>query len=123
MSEQLYHYTCAHSVNGIRRDGKLRPNRHPLLDMELVWLTDMEVPDLYALGLTSHLIRCRRTEFRAVCGDVGALHWPVLARELRRLHGDMRSGVAALESAVGVRPMHWWVSTGPVPVLDLEAVE
>jgi hypothetical protein len=121
---ELYHYTCAHSAKGIRRSGKLDPNPHPLLGtFELVWLTDLEHPDMYALGLTSHIIKCRRTEYRVTVDAPDAMRWADLARELRR-SGDaaLRSGVADLESAVGVRPMHWWVSTVPVRVVQLEAV-
>jgi hypothetical protein len=121
---RLFHFTCAHSVNGIRRTNRLEPNVHPLLGrLALVWLTDMEEPDIYGLGLTSHLIRCRRTEYR-VSVDTEALHWPDLARTLRRTTSDRQvlAGVESLESATGARPMHWWVSLASVPVVELEAV-
>jgi hypothetical protein len=125
VADVLYHYTCAHSVKGIRREMKLTPNRHPLLGvLEFVWLTDLDVPDVDALGLTSHIIKCRRTEYRATAGENEALHWPKLARHLRLTTGDRQilAGVRALESAPGARPMHWWVSFSPVPVTELEAV-
>lgn len=128
MADQLYHYTCGHSVKGIRREGKLTPNRHPLLGMlELVWLTDLDIPDVDALGLTSHILKCRRTEYRATvdaADAVQAMHWPKLARHLRLTTGDQQilAGVRELESAPGARPMHWWVAFSPVPVTALEAV-
>lgn len=122
--KRLYHYTCAHSINGIRRTGRLEPNPHPLLGrLALVWLTDLDVPGTYGLGLTSHLIRCRRTEYRASV-DTEALHWPDLARTLRRTTDDRQvlAGVQSLESATGALPMHWWVSLTSVPVVELEPV-
>jgi hypothetical protein len=125
VADVLYHYTCAHSLKGIRREGKLTPNPHPLLGgLELVWLTDLDIPDIGALGLTSHIIKCRRTEYRITAGGVEALHWPEFARQLRRTTGDRQilAGVNALEGAPGVLPMHWWVSTWPVPVVLLEPV-
>lgn len=126
MADVLYHYTCAHSVNSIRRDGKLKPNRHPLLGgLELVWLTDLDVPDVYALGLTSHLLRCRRTEYRATVDAEAtiAVRWTEYARALRRAGSrEVLDGIRSLETASGVLPMHWWVSVWPVPVVELEAV-
>lgn len=119
--KRLYHYTCAHSINGIRRDGKLNVNAQPLLGgMELVWFTDLEQPDVYALGLTSHLLKCRRTEYRAAV-DTEAMHWPASARTLRGT-ARFQSGIRALESATLAQPMHWWVSLWPVPVAELEPV-
>jgi hypothetical protein len=65
VSRRLYHYTCGHSVNGIQRTGTLEPNAQPILGgVHLVWLTDLAEPDVYGLGLTSHILKCRRTEYR-----------------------------------------------------------
>lgn len=105
---RLYHYTCRHSLAGIRADGLLRVNRQPVLDgLELVWLTDLETPDRAALGLTSRVLQCDRTEHR-VKVDAGAVHWPVFARQLPAT--QRRS----LELAPGALPMHWYVSEQPV---------
>ena len=108
----LYHYTCAHRVNQIRTSGVLRPNGVVFC---LVWLTDMELPDRLALGLTSQILRCDRTEYR-VTVDTDAARWVDYARnvplEARR----------ALEFAPGALPMHWWVSTEPVPVVEVARV-
>jgi hypothetical protein len=125
VADVLYHYTCAHSAKSISGEMALHPNAHPLLgDLELVWLTDLDVPDVYALGLTSRIIKCRRTEFRVTAGETVAIHWPEFARQLRRTTADRQvlAGVAALESAPGALPMHWWVALSPVPVVELEAV-
>lgn len=125
MADLLYHYACGHSAKGIRRDAKLKPNKHPLLSgLELVWLTDLSEPDVDALGLTSHLLKCRRTEFRAVVEaepGVDVFHWPAFARELLR-NDKYRAGVHALYDAPGVLPRHWWVSLNALPVTELKAV-
>jgi hypothetical protein len=78
-----------------------------------VWLTDLEVPDRKALGLTSDLLDCDRLEHRVVV-DVEAEHWP---RYARRLPLELRR---RLELAAGARPMHWYVSEHPVPVAACE---
>lgn len=122
---RLYHYTCAHSINGLRRTHSLMPNRNPVLGgLELAWLTDLDQPDVNGLGLTSHLISCRRTEYRVVVEaepDVQVIHWPAFARELLR-HERYRTGVLALHEPAGVLPMHWWVSSSALPVVELEPV-
>jgi len=108
---RLYHYACSHSAAGIRADGFLRPHAQVLLgDVKLVWLTDMEVPDADALGLTSWTLRCDRTEHRFEV-DYDAQRWVSYARGLTP---EQRW---ALEIAPGARPMHWWVSTESVPIL------
>jgi hypothetical protein len=107
---RLYHYCCSHSLEGIRRDGFLKPHRQVALgDVELVWLTDLEAPDRLALRLTSDLLDCDRLEHRIVV-DVEAIHWPRYARQLPL---ELRR---PLELATGARPMHWYVSEHPVPV-------
>jgi len=121
----LYHYTCAHSVKGIRRAMKLDPNEHPLLaSLKLVWLTDLEAPNVEALGLTSHILRCRRTEYRAVVdADESIEHWPTFIRALRRVGSEpLLRGIRELESTPDVLPMHWWVSFWPAKVTSIEAV-
>lgn len=107
---KLYHYTCSHALPGILRDGFLRPNINPLLDdLDLVWLTDLDTPDRAALGLTSNILSCDRTEHRVEV-DVEAIHWPRFAR---RFPAEQRR---PLEFAPGAMPMHWYVSETPVPV-------
>jgi hypothetical protein len=74
----LYHYTCEHAARELGYRGMLRPNVHPLLDgARLVWLTDMDVPDRFGLGLTSDSLSCDRLNFRYVAVDVNdAVRWP-----------------------------------------------
>lgn len=108
----LYHYTCHHSVAGIRWAGQLIPNAHPWLPEPLVWLTDLDQPWREALGLTSHTLGCDRTEhrFRAAT-TVTAIPWTTYRRSvpIRAAH--------ALEREPGVMPAHWWVSLVPVPIV------
>lgn len=117
----LYHYTCSCSLDGIRRDGFLRPYPHPLMRRYplpgaepiagLVWLTDLEVAWREALGLTSKVVKCDRTEHRFQAADEStAVPW---IKFRRRVHAAVR---AALEEAEGALPAHWFVSTVPVPV-------
>lgn len=112
---RLYHYTCDHGDRGIRADGALRGNVHPWMRDAgpLLWLTDMEVPDANALGLTMRMIPCDRTAHRFAVETDQAEHWPRAARRL------CSSGVRhELDFADGAMPMHWWVVVGPgmVPV-------
>lgn len=112
---RLYHYTCSHAAPLIVTDGFLRTHPQPqLVGESLIWLTDMEWPDRLALGLTSHTLRCDRTEWR-VTVDTDAQRWAKYARSLARI---LRHG---LEWAPGARPMHWWVATENVPTLRVEA--
>lgn len=113
----FFHYTCAHSVAGIRNDGLLRPNVHPLFPEVggLVWLTDLDVPDTYALGLTSLFLQCDRTEYRVVVDPADTVRWPVFARRIPR------TARWELESAPGALPMHWWLAAVEVPVLGVES--
>jgi hypothetical protein len=119
----LYHYTCSCSVEGIRRDGYLRPYPHPLIERHpvpgewsasttrLVWLTDLEVAWREALGLTSKILKCDRTEHRFQAADEStAVPWTQFRRQV---HAAVRS---ALEEAEGALPAHWFVSTVRVPV-------
>lgn len=108
---RLHHYTCSHSAAGIRRDGVLLPNRHPLLTEPLVWLTDLDTAFREALGLTSYMLECDRTQTRFSVMTDRAVWWPAYSRwriapEIRRF----------LESAPGAMPAHWWVSPHPLPI-------
>lgn len=108
----LWHFTCAHSVAGIERTGTLRPHRHPMIGQPLVWLTDLAQPFRDALGLTSHTLRCDRTEYRFLATDISeTVWWPSYSRA----RGLARQVCTALEAAPGAMPRHWWVSTVLVP--------
>lgn len=102
----LYHYTCDHGHEAIT--DTLRPNGWPL---QVVWLTDLDLPMRDALGLTSHSLSCDRTAHRYRVTDANtAAPWSTYRRTIDPLVAH------ALESTPGVKPMHWWVSVAPVPV-------
>jgi hypothetical protein len=104
---RLFHYTCDHRIEAIRRDGQLVPNWHPLLGEELVWMTSATA-SREALGLTSHSLSCDRMAHRLVVPEpVKALPWHEVVPFLPR------AGVMALQSARGIRTQTWWVSSVP----------
>lgn len=110
----LYHYTCHHRATLIRDIGVVVPNSlFWAPDVELSWWTDLEKPDRYALGLTSYMTGCDRTEFRFAAADDADLtpwgHW-AHARKVSRIMRDMLEGD-------GAAPAHWWVSEAQVVVL------
>lgn len=106
----LYHYTCAHGLEGIGTEGTgvLMPHQG------LVWLTDLEAPFREALGLTSYTLSCDRTahRFRAVDGLHAVMPWVQFRREA--VPPDRRAWAAALEAAPGAMPRHWWVCALPL---------
>jgi hypothetical protein len=111
----LYHYTCRHRAELIGRRGVLDPSPQPLLRTrddryaELVWLTDLAEPDAEALGLTSHMLQCDRTEVRYRVVDPSAVEpWRTYRLRLDRVD------VSALE--LGRRHDRWYVSARPVEV-------
>jgi len=113
----LWHFTCGHSIAGIEATGQLRPNRHPLLEEPLVWLTDLDVPFRDALGLTSLTLRCDRTEHRFAVTDPASAVWWLSYVTSRGVPRDVYTDLA---SAPGAMPRHWWVSTEPVSVIRKE---
>lgn len=121
----LFHYTCQHGRDGIGNQGVAVPSsylpevRAKLAGtaddlrkfMGLVWFTDLAAPDRDALGLTMHSITCDRTQYRYIhFGTAGLVQWV----HVRKAFSERVR--ASLEEAPGAMPMHWWVSTGPVPV-------
>lgn len=109
---ELFHFTCDHSRAGINLSGRLVPMRSPLTGgLGLVWLTDLPTPNRDALGLSSVLLTCDRTQFRYVVVDaIDVVPWMEYRRQAP--HGL----VSVLESVPGVRPRHWFVSEVDVPV-------
>lgn len=109
---ELWHYTCRHRAAMIGARGVLTPLPQPVLDgVSLVWLTDLAVPDVAGLGLTSLTLKCDRTEvrYRVTAGETMAWNdW------VERAHVDHRT---RSELTFGRRPRHWFVSTSPVSVL------
>lgn len=101
MTSILYHFTCDHGRAGLEDRGVLRPWSHGL-----VWLTDLDVPLREPLGLTSNMLSCDRTKHRYRVTDDSHCHWWIgHPRRDRSIEID------------GTRPMHWWVSEEPVPVV------
>lgn len=124
-SPPLFHYTCQHGRDHLGDTGTLLPlaaqpgrasaealaryaPEYRLL-ATLVWATDLEVPEPWALGLTSTILGCVRTAHRYQVpperftrwGRVRAAVGPVLADDL--------------ELAYRAEPARWWVAQGPVP--------
>lgn len=108
----LYHFTCRHVSPLIGRRGVLTPKPQPLLGgWPLIWLTDLDVADRDALGLSSNMISCDRTEVRYVVDDPDScLPWDVWA-EGRHVLRSRRSALT-----FGCQPAHWWVSEHPLKV-------
>jgi hypothetical protein len=106
----LYHYTCDHGYDQISRsDWWLEAN--PLAVFPLIWLTDLDQPDRDALGLTSHILDCDRTEHRlTVQNDGHVYHWTQWCR-LKAIPRHQRD---AIELADGAQPMRWWVTPDPI---------
>lgn len=113
---RLYHWTCEHMSARIRADGVVRPNGG------ISWWTDLDKPGKRtrnALGLTSHALMCDRMRYRCEAADpAGIVTWfdYLATRTL-----DMR-WAAALESAPGARPEHWWLAAADVPVRRVRRV-
>lgn len=106
----LWHWTCEHAAEGIRRQGVVVPHGG------WSWWTDITQADgrtRRALGLTSETLDCDRMAYRFRAADIDdIMPWRgfVTARDLTR------SYVTALESAPGAQPWHWWVATVDVPI-------
>lgn len=113
----LFHFTCGHHGDAIARDGYVRPasdlteKRVPEY-AHLAWFTDLDVPIRDALGLTRLILACDRTERRFRVLDPTDVY-PWVGSVWRR------DGIGLdLELADGARPMHWFVSAVPVPVIE-----
>lgn len=110
----LYHFSCDDGAAAIDAAGILRPGPQPALPgVSLVWLTDLDTPDRVGLGLSyGTLITCDRTAHRFTAADTsGCIPWVALAR---LLPAHLRDAYEA--DRPGRLPMHWWVSSSPVPV-------
>lgn len=86
---------------------------HPLpVMLSLSWFTDLAEPDRFALGLTSTIIRCDRTENAFRVTDASTIwRWVDFMRE--NLTKEER--YVARRALPGL-PLHWYVSTADVPV-------
>jgi hypothetical protein len=115
---ELYHLTCRHRAGEIVLAGQVIPHQQPVFgyfsDAKLSWFTHVPTARNVALGLTSHTLKCDRTERR----------FRVLEPEKVFRWNDIRSvlpqdAVLALESAHGTRPEWWWVAQEPVRVEEV----
>jgi hypothetical protein len=112
---RLYHYTCSCAAPLIRESRWLQPNPQVQLPdaPALIWLTDLDTPDIPALGLTSLTLKCDRTEYQVTAVTTDAAPWSTYAKRMPRKARDV------IEASPGALPMHWWVSELPVPILDI----
>jgi len=113
----LFHLTCRHAAGKIVVAGfMVVPQPQPVLgDMRLSWFTHVPNARNVALGLTSHTLKCDRTERR----------FRVLEPEKLFRWNDIRSAIPGegpihLEGARGTRPEWWWVAQEPVLVERVE---
>lgn len=107
----LHHFCCSHSADSIRHARKIRPN--PYARIRLSWFTDLPVADVPALGLTSLMLRCDRTEHRfTVPADPRIVWWPQWCRD----QGIGRRARDMYESTDGAQPAHWWVAAEPIEI-------
>lgn len=120
----LWHYTCDHSYAVIGSVGVLKTPRQLGVDVDglprelrwladLVWLTDLDTPDVGGLGLTAETITCDRTAHRYRVMATPAYRWVRWAR--RHLPPDVRR--AFEEAEPRAMPAHWWVAEGGAAVL------
>lgn len=127
----LYHYTCEHGMLAIVAD-TLADSRQVDLDLrdggsmpgpwlrptpqlclpgrpELLWCTPEFDPDPEALGLTSNMLRCDRTQYRWwLAIDNPAEPW------LEWLSRQSREVRRAARRLLPGSPRLWWVSESPV---------
>jgi hypothetical protein len=118
---RLFHWTCEHGCEQIL--GALpwmikpRESTHPLF--RLSWFTPLDnlqdVADVEALGLTSQLITCDRTEYRF---EISADDLPLIEPWTAHRRQLTRAQRALLEATPGARPQLWYVSDRPVRVAD-----
>jgi hypothetical protein len=120
----FWHFTCDHGRRGIGDTGMLvsastqvdpdRLHRLPAWRralMDIIWLTDLDVPDRLALGLTSKMLDCDRTAHRYRATTYKPIRYVSFRRDLpKRLRDE-------LEDASGALPMHWWMAYTPVSVV------
>lgn len=108
---RLYHYCCSCSRRTITDRGFLRPHGAVLFGVDLVWLTDQDVPNRDGLGLTSYMLKCDRLEYQYVV-DVEAEHVePWVGSSVR---DALASDPAFHEFEDGRQPETWWIARRPV---------
>lgn len=113
-----FHFTCRHGHDRIGEAGTLLPACQ-LTDVipeawwpsRFVWLTDLPVPPLAALGFQRQSGGCDHLAHRYRVTDASTVRaWTQVRRGLVRTR-------SVLEDLPGVKLRHWYVSTLPVPVV------
>lgn len=109
----FHHYCCRHSRAKIEDSHwQLQPG----LD-GLIWLTDLAWPRRFALGLTSTVITCDRTEWRMTVQDSPDITpWATFA-DAAHLERQFRRYLE-----FGRASEHWFVSVNPLEVITAEPV-
>lgn len=117
---QLWHYTCsdhggARIVDVLLPANDLRAGAgHSGIGNfgRFIWLTDLAVPNREVLGLVGRFTKCDRTAIRyRVLDNTHVSRWVDVRRTVSAFHRQN------LEASPGARPMHWYVSERPVPVV------
>lgn len=111
---KLFHYTCSHARSKILLDGILKPNERGY--RQLLWLTDLAVPSVQGLGLTSFMLRCDRTQWRVSVESEIATPWTKWAHD-HKVEWQIRE---VLDGTPGAMPLHWWVSEVDIPIRVIE---
>jgi hypothetical protein len=107
----LYHFTCSHGYRRLGQRGRLKPNLHLLLDVKLVWMTDMRIPDVIKLGLTNETLSCDRTHFRYVVlggSERAGIEWWPTSTVREESYADSPGAVFRLEDHAD--PARWYIS-------------
>lgn len=117
----LYHYTCTHAWPKIQKARQLIPMPQPILAEPLIWLTTLDVIDEQArdaLGLTSNLLSCDRTQVRVDVGADCALPWNVYANA-----ANVPKYIRNLLETLPADPASWWISTSPIPLTRMQLLD
>lgn len=104
----LFHFTCQHGYEGIEEAQSIRPNPHPWMKAlgPVIWLTDLEQPDAFEVGLTSQTLSCDRLKHRYEVTTQNTHKWTDLRY---KVHSTL---VEELES-LG-KPEHWFLVRRPL---------
>lgn len=111
---KLYHHTCRdHGAPGIEARGLIIPQPGNFFPFPVTWVTDLEIPDARALGLTKNFIGCDRTAVTfevepPASDDVEIVRYVDIRRKIDPYW------VALLEQAEGAMPMHWYLTNSPL---------
>ena len=118
----LYHYTCAHALEKIKEMGTLLGSVHPILRFHgrIVWLTDLDVPVVRAIGMPKPTRDCDRLQYRiSVSGEWDTVAWwPVWSQ--RNVALPLRQALEVNEQ--GALFAHWWLAFGDIPITEIHDI-